>query len=185
MLPDSSSEEDDLVDRAIKRDKEAFAKLYDRYIDLVFRHIRYRIEDAKEAEDLAQEVFIKAWMAINKYKRTEVPVKAWLMTIARNLVYDYYKSKKKTTSLDEAEDIAEPESDNAIEKIEQADSEERLKRSIQKLGGDKQKVIMMRYIDGFSLQEIAKTLNKSEGAVRVIQFRALHDLKDILEQKNR
>jgi RNA polymerase sigma-70 factor (ECF subfamily) len=183
MTNDIPTNEEVLVARAIRRDRDAFACLYDNYVDLVFRHICYRISDQREAEDLAQEVFIKAWLAIHKYKQTEAPFKAWLLTIARNLVFDYYKSKKKFVSLEEVEFFIEPAGKSFEEKLEDKEYKNYLKSAIMKLKGDKQRVILMHYIDDFSYAEIARVLNKSEGAIRVIQFRALIDLKQLLNGK--
>jgi RNA polymerase sigma-70 factor (ECF subfamily) len=172
--------EDKFVERAIKRDQGAFTTLYDRYVDLIYRHICFRISDQKEAEDLTQEVFVKAWKAINKYRKTEAPFKAWLLTIARNLVFDYYKARKKVVSLDEVDRIEEPSKENIEQEFEDQENLNYLKSAISKLEGDKQKVLLMHFIDDFSYSEIAKALKKTEGAVRVIQFRALNELKKIL-----
>jgi RNA polymerase sigma factor (sigma-70 family) len=180
MPQDTPLEEDGLVERAIKRDQQAFTTLYDRYVDLIYRHICYRISDKKEAEDLTQEVFIKAWKAINKYRKTEAPFKAWLLTIARNLIFDYYKASKKAVSLDEIGNLEEPSKENIEQDFEDQENRNYLKNAISKLGGDKQKVLLMHFIDDFSYSEIAEALKKSEGAIRVIQFRALNELKNIL-----
>jgi RNA polymerase sigma-70 factor (ECF subfamily) len=172
--------EDLLIQRAVKRDRAAFAALYDNCIDQVYRHVYYRVSNQGDAEDITQEAFIKAWKAINKYRKTGAPFAAWLIAIARNLIADHYKARKKLVSLDEAEVIS-----NSAETSPEAITETSLNRryardAILKLKGEKQKVILMRFIDGFSYEEIAEILNKSEGAVRVIQYRALNDLRRML-----
>jgi RNA polymerase sigma-70 factor, ECF subfamily len=180
MIQNAPITEEELVERAIKRDQQAFTLLYDNSVDLIYRHIYYKISDQKEAEDLTQEVFIKAWKAISKYRRTEAPFKAWLLTIARNLVFDYYKGKKKVISLDEVNVLEEPSDDNIEQNYEAKENQDNIKKAILKLKGEKQSVVLMHFIDGLSYNEIAKILNKSEGAIRVIQFRALNELKKIL-----
>ncbi len=172
--------EDLLIQRAVKRDRAAFAALYDNCIDQVYRHVYYRVSNQGDAEDITQEAFIKAWKAINKYRKTGAPFVAWLIAIARNLIADHYKARKKLVSLDEAEAIS-----NSAETSPEAITEASFNRSyardaILKLKGEKQKVTLMRFIDGFSYGEIAEILNKSEGAVRVIQYRALNDLRRML-----
>jgi RNA polymerase sigma-70 factor, ECF subfamily len=172
--------EEELVERAIERDQEAFAALYDRYVDLIYRHICFRISDQKEAEDLTQEVFVKAWKAVNRYRKTEAPFKAWLVTIARNLIFDYYKARKKVVSLDEPGSLEEPSKENIEQDLEDQENRNYIKNAISKLGKEKQQVVMMHFIDDFSYSEIAKALKKTEGAIRVIQFRALKELKKLL-----
>jgi RNA polymerase sigma-70 factor, ECF subfamily len=172
--------EDQLIERAIKRDREAFSCLYDVHVELVFKHVYYHIIDKHEAEDLTQDVFIKAWKAIHKYVRTEAPFRAWLLTIARNSLNDYYKKHKKTLSIEDGQ-FQEPESPECIEEsTELKFDQESIRRAVAQLKGDKQQVILMHFIDGFSYTEIARFLNKTEGAIRIIQFRALNDLKQLL-----
>ena len=181
----SQSSEESLVKRAVQRDRVAFATLYDNCVVPVYRHVYYRVPNLADAEDITQEVFIKAWKAIDKYRYTGASFMAWLTTIAHNLIADHYRARKKLTSLGEAE-----ASDNTAEASPEAMVEVTLNRiyirnAIFKLKKEKQKVILMRFIDGFSYGEIAKVLNKSEGAVRVIQYRALNDLRRVLMRSER
>lgn len=176
----SPEAEDLLVQRAVRRDSAAFAALYDMHMGRVYNHVYYRVPTQADAEDITQEVFLKAWKAISKYRRTGAPFVAWLIAIARHLIADYYKKRKKLVPLDELE-----ASGGGIETSPEAMAETSLnwseiRKAVFRLKGDKRKVILMRFIDGFSYGEIAKLLNKSEGAVRVIQYRALNDLKRIL-----
>ena len=178
MYPQES--EDSLVQRAIERDKAAFTALYDNYINQVYRHVYYRVSNRTDAEDITQEVFIKAWKAIDKYKKTGAPFVAWLITIAHNLVVDHYRAKRKLVSLEETEASSQIDETSPEVVAEAMFDKSYVRNAILKLKEEKQKVILMRFIDGFSYGEIAKTLGKSEGAVRVIQYRALNDLKRML-----
>jgi RNA polymerase sigma-70 factor, ECF subfamily len=169
-----------ILDRAIKQDKEAFSCLYDANVDIVYRHIYYRIADQHLAEDITQEVFIKAWKAIRNYVRTEAPFKAWLLTIARNSLNNYYKKHKKTISIEEGQ-FNEPVAPGSLEESTELKFDRKsIRDAIAQLKGDKQKVILMHFIDGFSYCEISQILNKTEGAIRIIQFRALNELKQLL-----
>jgi len=89
-----TSDEAMLVQRAIGHDAEAFGRLYDMYVDRVYRHIYYRVSNEADSEDLTQQVFLKAWQAIDRYKKTASPFIAWLMTVSHNLVVDFYRAKK-------------------------------------------------------------------------------------------
>ena len=175
MHPQES--EDLLIQRAIRRDGAAFAALYDMHMDRVYNHIYYRVPSQADAEDIAQDVFLKVWKAISKYRRTGAPFVAWLIAIARNLIADYYKKRKKLVSLEEMEASGGSVETSTAKMAETGLDQKEIREVIFRLKGDKKKVILMHFIDGFSYEEIAKLLHKSEGAVRVIQYRALNDLR--------
>lgn len=179
--------EEYLVQQATKRDRAAFTVLYERCIDRVYRHVYYRVSNHAEAEDITQEAFVKAWKAIDKYKRTGAPFVTWIITIAGNLVIDHYRREQKVFVTDEIEKISEKDLGNQIpgpeKQAEMNFDNAMIKKAVLKLTGDKQKVILMHFIDGLSYEEIAKALNKSEGAIRVIQYRALSDLRGLIERE--
>ncbi len=181
-LPAHESE-DYLVEQAIKRDRAAFTALYERCIDQVYRHVYYRVSNHDYAEDITQETFVKAWKAIDKYKRTGAPFVTWLITIAGHLVIDHYRSRQNTTNIDDVvEEVPDKQVSDPQALAEANFNSAIIKEAVLKLNGDKQRVILMHFIDGFSYEEIARALHKSEGAVRVIQYRALGDLKRLLKR---
>lgn len=179
--PDSSYEIEKLVDKAIGGDGDAFGRLYDMHVNRVYRHIYYRVSSNADAEDLTQQVFIKAWQAIGRYKKTASPFLAWLIRISHNLVVDFYRSRKSETYIDFDVIATKPETDP--EHIVEAEfNQQYMRQAINQLQGDQQQVILMRFIEDFSFPEIAAALGKSEGAIRVIQHRGLAKLKTILEK---
>ena len=173
--------EEYLVQQATKRDRAAFTVLYERCIDRVYRHVYYRVSNHAEAEDITQEAFVKAWKAIDKYKRTGAPFVTWIITIAGNIIIDHYRKQQKVEFTDEIEKISGKDLGNQIlgpERQAEINFDNAIiKKAVLQLTGDKQKVILMHFIDGLSYEEIAKALNKNEGAIRVIQYRALSDLR--------
>jgi RNA polymerase sigma factor (sigma-70 family) len=176
-----TSDEAELVQRAVGHDPEAFGRLYDIHIDRLYRHIYYRVGNEQDAEDLTQQVFLKAWQAIDRYKRTTSPFIAWLMTISHNLVVDSYRTRKDTAYL-EAEVLADGPASSPERAAEASFEQQRLRRAILKLGSDEQQVIILRFMEGFEFSEIASVLKKKEGNVRVILHRALVKLRNILEK---
>ncbi len=174
--------EDRLVQEAVKHSWAAFSELYERNIERVYRHVYYRVGNQADAEDITQETFLRAWKSIDKYQSTGIPFIYWLITIAGNLAADKHRKQRKVIISDEeyreenSESIANPEELAAI-----ISDNRKVKAALFKLKGDKQKVILMHFIDGFSYTEIAQALHKSEGAIRVIQYRALKDLRNILK----
>ncbi len=175
--------EDYLVQRAVKRDKEAFSTLYDRTVERIYRHIYYRVSNQADAEDITQETFTRAWKVIDKYRASGASFATWLVAIANNLVTDHYRKHQKNIKIKE-ELVNEPNPVIDPEKQSEIYFDNTLvKEAVGKLKGDKQQVILMHFIDGFSYEEIARVLNKSEGAVRVIQYRALVELKSLLKRE--
>ncbi len=171
-----------LIQRAISGDADAFGRLYDMYVDRVYRHLYYRVGNVADAEDLTQQVFLKAWQAIDRYKKTASPFVAWLMTISHNLVVDFYRTKKDKTYL-EAEVVADDLASSPEQVAEARYVQQQLRRVILQLPGEQQQVILLRFIEGFEFKEIASLLGKSDGAIRVILHRALARLRQILERE--
>ena len=171
--------EKSLVRRAIKRDAAAFTELYQRNVDRVYKHVYYRLRRQHTAEDITQETFIKAWKAIERYRYRGNTFAAWLFAIADNLTADFFKANPGHTSLDET--VAGGRHANILKNPGNSDNHNDIHEAIATLSGEKQRVVLMRYIEGFSFSEIARTLKKSEGAVRVILHRSLRELRDKLK----
>ena len=170
-----------LVEKAVKRDRASFATLYEQHVDRVYRHVYYKVSNQADAEDITQEAFVRAWKAIEKYKKTGAPFVSWLITIADNLIADHYKHRRKTVITDNVyEQVSGNDISDPAGLAEISFNDTLIRKAVLKLKGDKQRVILMHFIDGFSYEEIARALNKSEGAVRVIQYRALNDLRHML-----
>jgi len=177
QIPDLSA----LVARAQSGDTEAFGQIYDALVKPIYRYIYYRV-DAQIAEDLTEETFLKAWQNLKKYKQKKHPFSSWVFKIAHNLVCDYYRKHQSISEIDE--NTADPqEAFQPERKITIQFTQIQLKKAIKKLPENSQQVIILKYINELDNQAIAKTIGKSEGAVRTIQFRALQQLRSILEEK--
>ena len=173
------AEVNSLVERSIGGDADSFGHLYDLYIDRIYRHLYYRVGNPDIAEDLAAQVFLNAWRAVGRYRQTGRPFIVWLLSIAHNLLVDYYRAQKDTTSVDDviipADDSVDP-----VTVAEKSFASASLRQAIRQLKHDQQVVVVMRYIDGMEYPEIAAAVSKSEGAVRVILHRALNALRGIM-----
>ena len=169
------SEETCLVDQARAGDPEAFAKLYDAYVERVTRYIYFRVSEGSDTEDLVSQVFLKAWENLDRYKSGSSPFIAWLYTIARNLVIDHYRTKKNILPLEEA--IATPsDMEMPDEEAQMHFDLEAMRDSLQALSKDQQQVLILKYIAGLPNEEIAKIMGKQEGTVRGLQMRGLQTL---------
>ncbi len=171
-----------LVDAAIQGDVEAFAALYDRHVDRVYRHCYYRTGHRADAEDLTQETFLRAWRAIGRYRRTGAPFIAWLLVISDRLAASRQRKLRRLLTV-AAEEI--PLSQCRYEDPERTVITwlacDEVRRAILQLRPERQQVIILRFIDGLSVAEVAAALGKSEANVSVIQHRALADLRRLLE----
>lgn len=169
-----------LVDRARQGDPEAFAELYDRYVDRVYRFVLYRVSgDTALAEDITSEVFVRSLRKIRGFTWQGRDVGAWFLTIARNLVLDHFKSGRfrlevvggEAPAGGSADTVVDPE-DQALSRVSQAD----LYRAIQRLGTEQQEVIYWRFLQGYSVAETAAAMDKTEGAIKALQYRAVKAL---------
>jgi RNA polymerase sigma-70 factor (ECF subfamily) len=171
-----------LVQQVKLGDREAFGKLYQLYLDKIYRFIYFRVDQQKElAEDIAADVFVKAWSKIETFKKqTKGSFQAWLYMIARNTVIDTYREAKKSVRLEE---YIPDEKANHEEKILFALEIDEAKNAIKKLTQEQQDVLILKFVNDVSNKEIATILGKREDAIRALQYRALKELREILEVK--
>jgi len=177
------SNEENLVRQAIDGNQLAFTQLYDEYFNKIYRYIYFRVNSQAEAEDLTQEVFIKALQAIGSYKQREAPFASWLFRIAHNQVIDHIrkKTKEKRAPLEEATAVS---MEDPVAITEQKTEVEELTAALKKLPPAQQEVISLRFIAGLHIAEVAKTLGKSEGTIKALQYNGTASLRKILVGKH-
>jgi RNA polymerase sigma-70 factor (ECF subfamily) len=173
-----------LVDRVVaSRDSHAFGELYDRFIERVYRYLYFRTGSHPEAEDLAEQVFLKAWEAIGRYRWQGRPFLAWLYRLAHNTHIDYVRTQRPTASLNNEHRPVELVSTAAAVDLARALDADLLARALGQLTQDQQQVIVMKFLEGMDNEQIAQSLNKREGAIRALQMRALMSLRRVLENE--
>ena len=163
-------------------DPEAFSELYDRFAPAIYRFIYFKIGSKVDAQDLTSEVFLKAWAAIREKKDGVLNFRAFVYKIARNLVVDFYRKKRNTTSIDTIEEDRLA-TDTNIDRIANNQELTSILRSVRSLKDEYRELIIFRYMDEMSYKEIGVILNKSQVAVRVTMHRAVQTLKRHLEIK--
>jgi RNA polymerase sigma-70 factor (ECF subfamily) len=168
-----------LLAKAKEGRQEALGELYDLYFKKIYRFIFYRVSHKEIAEDLSEEVFLKAFGKISSINETGA-FEGWLYQIARNLVIDYYRQKKLTVPLDEIENTLVYES-NIVDVLSLQQQQKVLLEILKELGNEQQVVIKLKFLEGLENSEIAALLNKTEGAVRVIQHRAITKLQELIK----
>jgi RNA polymerase sigma-70 factor (ECF subfamily) len=164
--------------------KKIFSKIYDKYVAKIYRFIFLKVNSKEIAQDLTSETFLKAWKAFS-FQRSEFRVQnpqAFLYKIAKNLVTDYYREKAKIQLISaESSPIIDPRI-NLEEKAIQNSDLELVKKAILKLKDEYQDAIIWYYLEGYSVSEIAKILDKSEPATRMLISRAIKNLKKEYEK---
>lgn len=172
-----------LIERAKGYDEEALSELYHLFANTIFRYIYFRVGERSVAEDLVSEVFVRVLQDLPSYQDTGAPFEAWLYRIANARVVDYYRRQKvrQTVPLSErvyAGEVADP--DYLADDRDQA---RRVWQTLTQLTDEQQQVISLRFIAGYSGEQIAKAMGKTEGAVKALQHRALASLRRLLEHK--
>lgn len=166
-----------LIQRAKLGEKEAFGKLYELYVDRLYRYCFFRVGNNRElAEDLVQSSFIKAWEKIDTFKKGSF--QAWLYTITRNTLVDHIRSDKQNVSIDETFADEKQELEEHVHKKMEV---EKVMKAVKYLTDEQQELIILKFIEDLSNKEIAKILGKKEDAIRAMQYRALQELRKILK----
>lgn len=176
-----------LFSRLKNKDKEAFVKAYDLYVDNIYRFIYFKVGSKEEAQDLSSAVFLKAWNHIQTNSLTDFKtLKALLYKIARNAIIDYYRenSKRSFSSIDDESsqtDVMDDQQD-LVAKIENAFEFSLVEKKLADLKDEYREIIILRFMEELSIGEIAEILNKSKGNVRILTYRALKALRDLMEE---
>jgi RNA polymerase sigma-70 factor (ECF subfamily) len=166
---------DRIVQKAQLGDQEAIAQLYQTYAQQIYRFIAYRVLTDADAEDLTAEVFVKMVEGLNTYQFTGAPFEAWLYRIASARVIDYRRRSKRRPQTELLETLSSGE-DSPEERILHQQELEILRIALNGLSDEQQSILVLRFIERKSHQEVADILGKSISAVKSIQHRALLQL---------
>lgn len=170
--------DDKIVGAAVEGDAHAFGLLYDRYHGMIYRFVAVKIGRREDAEDITHQVFLAAWQNIRNYRDLGHPFSSWLYRIARNQVVDHYRSRKNSEISLDTNDF-----ENLLAPIaERLDTSQKFMirkvlEEIRLLKPEYQDVLMMRFVEDMSVKDTASAMHRSEGAVKVLQHRAMKELQ--------
>jgi len=173
-----------LIQHAKRGDQEALGVIYDRLYPSVFRYIYYRVSDQETAEDLAADVFVRMVERIGAYEQGGSPLLAWLYTIARNLVTDHYRFQGQANSLPLEESLVAGETIQPIQTAERRQEQDCLARALEYLTEEQRQVVLLKFVEGREIAEVAEVLGKNERAIRSLQHRALAALNRVIEKEH-
>lgn len=188
VAADSSTEQEgpdvrELVFQAQQGDRQAIAALYRLHVNTVYRYLSYRLRNTAAAEDLTAEVFLRVLRKIGTFEWRGVEFSAWVLRIARNVLLDHLKASGTRLEVVGIEPSDMPESSLPGSDLEVLDTLDReaLYEALNKLRPEHQEVLYLRFLQGLSSIEVAQAMGKTEGAIRVLQFRALKQLLKVMQ----
>ena len=182
----------ELVKRLQKGEPEAVGVLLEQYANRLYNYAYYRCGDHFMAEDIASETFTRIIEKVGGYEQREVPFKAWVYRIAHNLLANQlrYRERHNALSLDavdtQGERLIDPPNDwgaaDGGEISDQIAEREELREAILELPDDQKAVFILRFIEGFELEQVANMLEKSMPSIKSLQYRAVTNLRRMLDQ---
>lgn len=181
--PKREAEIEKLVVESQRGNSDAFGKLYDLFVDMIFRYMHYRV-GKQDSEDLTELVFLKTWEHIRKYRREAGTFSSWIFRIAHNIVVDHYRANQ-FQNVELTENIQDYRSlANTVERTHRILDQEVLALAMKELKDHYRQILILKYMNDLSNEEIGSVMGKSQAALRILQFRALRSLRRILENKN-
>jgi RNA polymerase sigma-70 factor (ECF subfamily) len=172
-------DEESLIQRAKQHDQEAFTQLYEEHFDKIYRYLVLRIGDKMEAEDMTQQVFLKALRSISSFKWKGVSFSAWLFRIAHNQAVDFLRKKAKHASLPLDESLVASDVNPQLA-VERKWEIEQLMLATQQLTKAQREVVALRFSGDLSVAEVATVMGKRPGAVKALQHSAIVALRRIM-----
>jgi RNA polymerase sigma-70 factor (ECF subfamily) len=169
-------DEDELIARARRGDREAFADLYQRYLPMIYAYVRARVFDDHDAEDLTEQVFLRAYQSLDRYRGRGWPYSAFLYRVARNLLVDHIRRSRPALPVEAAEAVPDA-TPSADETLIRGEERRRLRQALERLPGDYQEVIRLRLLLSLPTATAAAWMGRNQGAVRVLLYRAMRALR--------
>jgi len=183
-MPARLDKDQELIKKAQHGDQCAFGELYECHAPVIFRYLLAHLDSRMDAEDLTGEVFLKAWQSLPKYNERGVPFRAFLFRVARNVLVDHYrKSNRLDSKTSEELDGYKQENDpELIETVGNRMEHQKILKVLSRLRPDYRSVLTLRFISDLSPEETAQVMERSVGAIRVLQHRALAALREEIEK---
>lgn len=180
------SQDKKLFKRIRKKDRDAFLDAYDAYADDIYRFVFFKIGNKEDARDITSATFLKVWEYAqrNSFDNSK-SLRSFIYKIARNLVIDHYRNSSKIKTEKNSEELMAEIIDDKQDVLKTAELNsdiDIMKNSLNKLKEEYREIILMRFIDELSFSEISDITGKPVGNLRVLSFRALKALKELMEK---
>lgn len=169
-----------LLEQARRFDPDALRALHNRLYEPVQRYVHFKVSDPQASEDLTSEVFLRMLEALKKGKQWKTTPDAWIFGIARNVVADHYRKTSRRNEVVLDERLAMPDEQNPTQRVIVAEEHEELAQAITVLTDEQRDVVLLRFMEGLSINDVAEAMGKTPGAVKGLQHRALRALSEAM-----
>jgi len=169
-------DESALIEQA-KTDREAFGRLYERYVDRIYNYVYYRTGNSRDAEDLTARIFYRAIRHIGHYEDRGAPFAAWLYRIARNMVANWYRDNKSDRLLPLESAYGRGLGDGPEASVELMEDREALLEAIRQLPPERQELLILKFVERMPNAEIGQIMGRTEGAIKLLYYRTLRSLR--------
>jgi RNA polymerase sigma-70 factor, ECF subfamily len=173
-----------LVERAQKGDRSALEELYLIHFDRIYSYLHVSVGNRHDAEDLTTQTFLKMLESIGRFRWQSAPFSAWLFRIAHNLAMDHFRARKRVQPEEEVPEPIGSEEPSAELEAMQSIGRQSMLELIDKLSPEQQQVLTLKFVFNFPNADVAKILDKTDGAIKSLQHRALASLQKQLAQKS-
>ena len=169
-----------LLEGARRFDPDALRTLHDRLYEPVYRYVHFKVGDPQASEDLTSEVFLRMLEALKKGKGWKTTPDAWIFGIARNVVADHYRKASRGSEVVLDERLALPEEQSPTHHVIYAEQHQELAQAISSLTDEQRDVVLLRFMEGLGINDVAEAMGKTPGAVKGLQHRALRALSEVM-----
>jgi len=180
-----ATNQNELLERAREYDAQALAEIYDRYAESIYRYAYRYVGNAELAEDLTSEVFLKLLEVLGTSRAPRKQLQGWLYRVARNQAIDWIREQDKGGDFSLEEELTPAGSTSPSTKLEAQELYRDLREALSQLTPSQQEVLILRFGEGRKIREVGRLLGKSEGSVKLLQYRALNRLKTLLEEQGK
>jgi RNA polymerase sigma-70 factor (ECF subfamily) len=179
---ESTEAQDALLARAKEADPAALAQLYDQYSLRIYNYVFHRVAQAELAEDMTAQVFVRMLESVRQGRGWQSSFSGWLFRIAHNLVIDHYRRRRRATvvELDETTPVLDQAGD-PVRRTEAQLEIDAMRKALGKLTEEQAQVITLRFLEDLSIAEAAAAMNKTEGAIKALQYRAVLALRRVMQ----
>src|SRR5579883_726330 len=181
-----NGEPDEVLAIRARHDRDAFGVLYERHLRRIYNYMYYRTGSVADAEDLTARTFFQALSNLHRYQVQGVPFSAWLFRIAHNLVANWHRdtSRHHATSTDGIADVV-ADGKSPYDSAESAEERRELHEVVRRLAPDRQQLLILKYVEQMSTEEIATVMGRSEGAIKALLHRTIKSLREELSRTKR
>jgi RNA polymerase sigma-70 factor (ECF subfamily) len=180
---DSNENVRKLVERAQQGDRDALEELYLIHFDRIYGYLHMSVGNRHDAEDLTTQTFLKMLESIGRFKWRSAPFSAWLFRIAHNLAMDHFRARKRWQPEEEVPEPPGSEEPSAEMLAMHSIGRQSMLQLIETLSPEQQQVLTLKFVFNFSNADVATILEKTEGAIKSLQHRALASLQKQVTQK--